>query len=176
MGASVVTPKIKVPFLLLVMFVVNGSLLGSIHIDQVRPDAMLLLTVVSALVAGPERGAVLGFAAGVLVDLTLQTPFGLSALVLCLVGFAVGQLQAAILRTSWWIPPVTAALGSALGVGLFIVIGALVGENHLLRPGPARLAIVAGLVAGMNCVLAPAVSSLARWAFKSNQPERAFGS
>ena len=76
----------------------------SIHIDQVRPDAMLLLTIVSALIAGPERGAVLGFAAGVLVDLTLQTPFGLSALVLCLVGFAVGQLQAAILRSAWSIP------------------------------------------------------------------------
>ena len=41
--------------MLLVMFVVNGSLLGSIHIDHVRPDAMLLLTIVSALVAGPER-------------------------------------------------------------------------------------------------------------------------
>ena len=168
------SPKLKVPFVLFVMFVVNGSLLGSVHIDHVRPDAMLLLTVVSALIAGPERGAVLGFTAGVLVDLTLQTPFGLSALVLCLVGFAVGQLQAAILRSSWWIPPVTAALGSALGVGLFVLLGALVGQSQLLRPGLARLGIVAGLVAGMNCVLAAPVSSLARWAFKSNQPDRAF--
>jgi rod shape-determining protein MreD len=168
------SPKLKVPFLLFVIFVVNGSLLGNIHIDQVRPDAMLLLVIVSGLIAGPERGAILGFAAGALVDLTLQTPFGLSALVLCLVGFAVGQLQSTILRSSWWIPPATAAVGSVIGVGLFVVLGALVGQSQLLRPGPARLAIVAGLVAAMNCVLAPAASSLARWAFKSNQPDRAF--
>jgi rod shape-determining protein MreD len=168
------SPKVKVPALLLAMFVVNTSLLGTIHIDQVRPDAMLLLTVIGALVAGPERGAILGFAAGVLVDLTLQTPFGLSALVLCLVGFAVGQLHSAILRSSWWIPPVTAALGSALGVALFVLIGAIIGESELLQPGLAHLAIVAGLVALMNCVLAAPVWSMTRWAFKSNQPERAF--
>jgi rod shape-determining protein MreD len=169
-----VSPKIKVPALLLAMFVVNSSLLGSVHIDQVRPDAMLLLTIVGALVAGPERGAILGFAAGALVDLTLQTPFGLSALVLCLVGFAVGQLHSAILRSSWWIPPLAAAVGSVFGVGLFVLIGALVGESELLRPGLVHLGIVAGLVALMNCILAAPVYSMARWAFKSNQPDRAF--
>src|SRR5205807_513217 len=79
--------------------------LAGIHVHRVRPDAMLLVAVLAGLVAGPEKGAVTGFVAGLLADLTLQTPFGLSALVLSLVGFGVGMLQTGILRTSWWIPP-----------------------------------------------------------------------
>ena len=168
------SPKLKVPMLLFFTVVVNGSLLASIHIDDVQADAILLLTIVGGLAAGPERGAVLGFVAGVLADLSLQTPFGLSALVLCLVGFSVGQLQTTILRATWWITPLTAAVGSAIGVGLFILLGGLVGEGELMRPGPARLAVIAGVVAAMNAVLAMPLATLARWAFKSNQPERAF--
>src|SRR3954467_11929411 len=105
-GAEV--PKLKVPFLLFVVLLIHTSMLAGIHVHRVRPDAMLLVAVLAGLVAGPEKGAVTGFVAGLLADLTLPTPFGLSALVLSLVGFGVGMLQTGILRTSWWIPPLTA--------------------------------------------------------------------
>ena len=45
------------------------------------PDLMLALAVAAGLAGGPERGAWVGFAAGLLADCFLQTPLGLSALV-----------------------------------------------------------------------------------------------
>src|SRR3954462_6989690 len=108
--------RVKVPLLLFVVLLVHTSVLAGVHIHRVRPDAMLLVAVLAGLVAGPERGAITGFVAGLLADLTLQTPFGLSALVLCLVAFGVGTLQSGILRSSWWIPPLTALAASAIGV------------------------------------------------------------
>ena len=60
-------------------------------VDDVAPDFMMLLAVCAGFVAGPDKGAVVGFAAGLVSDLFLQsTPFGLSALAACLAGFVVG--------------------------------------------------------------------------------------
>ena len=168
------SPRFKVPVLVFAVLFLHTTLLGSIHIRHVRPDGLLLLVVLSALVGGQQAGTVMGFVAGLLADLTLQTPFGLSALVLSLVGFSVGMLQSTILRSSWWIPPATAVVASAVGVGLFVVLGAVVGQSQLLRPGLAHLGEVAGLVAIMNGVLALPGAAVVRWAFSSGQPERAY--
>ena len=43
-------------------------------------DVMLLLAVCAGMLAGPERGATVGFFAGVGTDLIVQTPFGMWAL------------------------------------------------------------------------------------------------
>ena len=159
-------PRMKVPFVLLVVLLVHTCVLAGIHVHRVRPDAMLLVAVLAGLVAGPEKGAVTGFVAGLLADLTLQTPFGLSALVLSLVGFGVGMLQTGILRTSWWIPPLTALAASAIGV--VALLGGLVGQTQLLRPGLSHLATIAGIVAAMNAVLAVPATPVVRWAFARN--------
>src|SRR3989440_1827708 len=159
--------RVKILVALVFFFLLHASVLGKVHIDRVRPDAMLLVTVLAGLVAGPERGAIAGFLAGLLADLTLQTPFGLSALVLCLVGFGVGQLQTGILRSSWWIPSLTALAASALGVVGFALLGALVGQTQLLEPGLSHLATIAGIVAAMNAVLAVPGTPVVRWAYRA---------
>ena len=168
------TPRVKVPFVLFLAMFVHITLMASFQIDHVHPDVLLLVTIVTGLVGGSEEGAAVGFVLGVFADLTLQTPFGLSALVLTIVGFSVGTLQSLILRTSWWIPMLTAIVASAIGVVLFATIGALIGQSQLLRPGAGHLVLVAGLVALMNGVVAlPTVATL-RWATKSGHPDRAF--
>lgn len=167
-------PRIKVPFVLIGMLLIHTGVLGSIHIHQVRPDGMLLLAVLAGLVGGPERGALTGFTAGLLADLTLQTPFGLSALVFSLIAFGIGMLQTGILRTSWWIPPLTALAGSALGIAMFALLGALVGQTQLLEPGPSHVATIAGIVGVMNAVLAIPAAPVVRWAFARGGPDHAY--
>ena len=51
---------------------------------------MLLLPIMAGYAAGPDRGAVFGFIAGLVADLFLPTTFGLSALVGCLLGYGTG--------------------------------------------------------------------------------------
>ena len=73
--------------LLLAALVIHTSVLSGIRLQGVRPDLMLLIAVCAGLVAGPERGAIVGFAAGLASDLFLQTPLGLSALTFTVVAF-----------------------------------------------------------------------------------------
>ena len=56
---------------------------------QIAPDIMVLLPIVAGIIGGPARGATIGFGTGLVSDLFLPTPFGLSALVGCLLGFGV---------------------------------------------------------------------------------------
>lgn len=154
--------RLRVTIVLAATLIVHLTLLSRLRIDDVRPDALLLVALMAGLTAGPERGAVVGFCAGLLADLFLQSPFGLSALAYCLVGFAVGSLQSGILRATWWIPVATAAGASAAGTVLYGILGATVGQSQFVSP---HLAVIAAIVAFMNAALAPAASRAVAWAF-----------
>ena len=164
--------RVRLPLAVLAVLVVQTSLLPAVNIDDVRPDALLLFAIAGGVVAGAEGGALIGFGVGMVADLFVQTPLGLSALTFSLVGFIVGSLQAGMIRASWWITPITALFASAAGVVLFAVIGAVVGQSQLVTP---RLAEIAGLVAVMNAVLALPTVALVRWALpRRASAERAY--
>src|SRR3954447_4057269 len=168
------SPRAKVPLLVVFVLLLHTSVLGLIHVDHIRPDGLLLLTVLAGLVGGQQAGTLVGFVAGLLADLTLQTPFGLSALVLTITGYSCGTLRTALVRTSWWLVPVTALMASGGSVIAFVLLGGLVGQSQLLRPGPAHMFTVAAIVAVMNAVLAPALCPLVRWSFAAPKAERAY--
>jgi rod shape-determining protein MreD len=121
---------------------------------------MVLVAVAAGLATGADRGATLGFAAGIGYDLLLQTPFGLSALTYAIVAYLAGSLQDSVLRAAWWIPVGTAAAASAVGVILYGVFGTVVGDElvglSLLR--------IAAVVAVLNAVVALPVLRAVRWA------------
>jgi len=173
-GRPLMSPRAKVPLIVFFVLMLHTTVFGLIHIDHVRPDALLLLTVLAGLIGGQQAGTLVGFVAGLLADLTLQTPFGLSALVLTITGYSCGTLRTALVRTSWWLVPVTALMASAGSVIAFVLLGGLVGQSQLLRPGPVHMLTVAGLVGLMNAVLAPAIYPLVRWSFAPTKAERAY--
>jgi rod shape-determining protein MreD len=153
------------------VLLLHQTALADVRVFGVRPDAPLLVAIVAGLAAGPERGAIIGFFAGLLADLFLPSPFGLSALVYSLVGFAIGSLQTGILRSAWWIPVVTAFGGSAAGIVLYAVLGAMVGETEMVGP---RLPLIALLVGVMNALLAPAAARLITWAAHAGTTDRTY--
>ena len=108
--------RAKVPLVLLLFLVLELTVLDRLRVFGAGPDIMLLLAVVAGIVGGPRVGALFGFAAGIILDLFLQTPMGLSALVFCLVGYGVGNIQGGVLRAAWWIPIVTTLVASVGGV------------------------------------------------------------
>lgn len=165
--------RLRVALVLALTLVLHLTVLSRLRIDDVRPDALLLVAAIAGLVAGAERGAIVGFCAGVLADLFLQTPFGLSALAYSLVGFAVGSVQSAILRAVWWIPVLTALGASAGGIVLYGILGAMVGQSEFVT---ARLALIAAIVGFMNAALAPAALRVVSWAFRAGAAERGYAS
>lgn len=140
-----------------------------LEVFGVQGDLMLLVAVSAGLAAGPDRGAAVGFAAGLSFDLLLQSPFGLSALTYALVAYLAGSLQDSVLRAAWWIPVVTAATASALGVILYGVFGTVVGED-LLGLSLLRIAAVVGI---LNGIAAPLPLRLVRWATGTTDSVRA---
>jgi len=170
MGPGQVTWRLRLVLVLALSLTLHQSLFVTLRIDDAHPQVMLLVAVVGGLLAGAERGALIGFAAGLLADLFVQTPLGLSALTFALVGFVVGSLQTGIVHTAWWIGPVTALLASFAGVVLYGVLGAIIGQAHFVSP---RMVVVAAGVGAMNSVLAVPLVRAMSWALDS-RPERAY--
>lgn len=155
------TPAVRIPPVLLVLVILHTAVFPQLRVFDVAADVLLLTAIVAGVAGGPERGAAVGFAAGLLADSFLQTPFGLSALVYCLVGWGVGSFQTRILHATWWIPMLTAAVASAAGVLLFVLLGAVMGQDQLLAWRDVPVVAVTAL---WSAALCPLLLRVMRWA------------
>jgi rod shape-determining protein MreD len=93
------------------------------------PDLVLVAVVAMALAAGPRDGAIIGFAAGLALDIAPPASglLGQSALVFCLVGYGCGLLRVALERSAW-LPLAGVALGAAAGEVLYALTGLIFGD------------------------------------------------
>jgi rod shape-determining protein MreD len=155
---------LKVALVLVVAIGAQTIFGADLRVDEVAPDFMLLVAVLAGFVRGPDAGALVGFLAGAVADLFLQsTPFGLSCLAFCLTGFVVGWAGSLLLRPHWWMVPAVAAAGTVLGVGIFVVVGYVVGEQQLVAPGKEWLVTVASVEALYAAVFGLPVATLVGW-------------
>jgi rod shape-determining protein MreD len=155
--------RLRLALVLILALAVQTSVLVRFRPAGVVPDAMILLGVGAGLAAGPARGAMTGFLAGMSIDLFLQTPVGLSALAFSLVGYAAGLFGEGAVRAAWWMPVVVGLVASATGEVLFALSGAVVGEAQLLVPRLALIAVVVGIV---NAALTPVFVRVVGWALR----------
>ena len=160
---------LRVAFVIFVVLMVQQVLMVPLRISGAHPDLLWLLPITAALLDGPETGAVVGFWSGLAFDLVLPTPFGLSALVGCLLGFAVGSLTAAVDPRAAWLKPVAAVAGSVAADMLFAVLGAIMGQQQMVQIDFLALALV---VAVSSLVLVLPVNRLMRWALAGETNRR----
>ena len=99
---------LRVALVVFVALMVQQTVMVALRIGGAHPDILWLLPITAALLDGPETGAIVGFWSGLAFDLVLPTPFGLSALVGCLLGFTVGVLSAPVDPRATWLKPVAA--------------------------------------------------------------------
>lgn len=128
-----------------------------------HPDLFLLAAICAGLVAGSQAGAVVGFLTGLVADLFMPTPYGLSALCFVLVAFGVGltaDLQGG--RAPHAFQVATAFFASIGGTLLFQILMILLGQAHLPR---GELFDVIAVVSIGNAVLAVPMVAALRWVF-----------
>ena len=143
-----------------VALVLHEGVFRSLRFQGIRPDVLLCVGIVAAIVGTPETGAVLAFVASLLGDLFVNTPFGLSALVASVVAYGAGSIQRGMGASHRWSVPVLTAVASAVGVAAWAGLGTVLGLTGLLRP---RLGLVVLVVASCNAVLSiPAAVVLRR--------------
>jgi rod shape-determining protein MreD len=129
---------------------VQVGVLNQIVIGGAHPDVFLLLAIAAGLVAGPQRGAVIGFTFGLVADVFVQTPYGLSSLCYVLVAFAVGSAAGtATTRPTLGFQAAAALLGAVGGTLLFAGLADLIGQPSV----PRHQLVVIAAVVGASCVL-----------------------
>lgn len=152
-----------------VLLLLQSTVILSIRIDHVHPDLLWLLPITAALLDGPETGAIVGFWSGLAFDLILPTPFGLSALVGCIVGYSVGSVATPLDRRAGWLTPVAAVFGSVAADMLFAVLGGIFGQQQMVQIDFAALVLV---VAASSALLVVPVNRVMRWALFPEGPRR----
>ncbi len=160
----------RLSFVLVVVLTVQTTWLAELRPFGVTGDLLLLVTIGAGLVAGPLRGAVVGFIAGMAIDLVLLTPLGLSALAYLAVGYVVGAVHAGVLRSAPWIPVVVALVATALGIVFYVILGQLVGQ-HFRVPSLPRIVVVTSL---MNALLVFPAMWVMSWIERA-APDRMLG-
>jgi rod shape-determining protein MreD len=158
----------RVGLVIILFVVVQQTVMLDLRVDGIHPDIMILLPIVAGVVGGPARGASMGFTAGLVSDLFLPTPFGLSALVGTLIGFSVGAATLALDRTSQWLPPVAALLGSAIYEVVYALLGSVLGQPQMLHAQLFQIVVVVSLA---NMVLALPAMRLVTWSLPAASTE-----
>ena len=164
------TSTVRVVAMVVLLTLVQVAFVSQLRVADVAPDVLLLISVAAGVAAGPDRGAIVGFLAGLGYDAFLQTPLGLSALVYCVVAYLVGLFQLPLATHPRWWRAASATLASAAGVMAWVGTGLVLGQSQVMEVPLARTALVVALV---NGVLSLPALRAAGWAFAPLAAERA---
>jgi rod shape-determining protein MreD len=154
------TVLVVVAVLLQVTLVADLSLLG------VRPELLLLVIGATALVAGPSKGCIVGFWAGLAYDMFLQTPFGMVALVYSIVGYGAGQARQVVVDHHGSVRAGLLAGTTVVGVVLHASVALLLDEAAVSAGRVLWITIVAGFV---NGALARPAARVVAWAVRDDE-------
>ncbi|MBU6329532.1 MAG: hypothetical protein KGR18_06230 [Acidobacteria bacterium] len=152
---------IRYALLLATTAVLQRLLLDQIRIADVAADGFLVLSVATGVVAGSRRGAVVGFAAGLALDLMVLTPFGLGALSSLVAGAVAGSLERLIVHSARTLTLAVGFASAFVGVLFFVLVGSLLGGVGLVD---GHLPVILLLVPATTAVLVLPVRRLIRWA------------
>lgn len=131
------------------------------RIAGVSADLLLVVAIGAGIVAGAERGAVVGFVCGLCLDLMVVTPFGLGAISGLVAGVVAGLLEGATVHSARWLTATIAFLSSGAGVLSFAISGSLLGRPDMLS---LHVLTILGVVGVSSALLVFPVVRVCRWA------------
>ncbi|MBK5222268.1 MAG: hypothetical protein JJE52_05235, partial [Acidimicrobiia bacterium] len=152
---------VRVGLVLFGVLMVQLVVINDLAVWGATGSALVTLPVAAGLLGGSIPGALVGFAAGLSIDVFVTTPFGLTALVWTITGYVVGVVGINLLRSSKATIVGLAALSAVASIGAFVLVGAILGQDHLLRARLLPIAIMGALVAAISVL---AVLQPMRWA------------
>jgi rod shape-determining protein MreD len=158
----------RVALVILGVLVLQVGIVSNLEAFQAFGDIVLLVAVASGSVGGPDRGALYGFCAGLAYDLLLDTPFGMSALVYALVGYAVGMATVWAIQPRWWFHVLTAGVASLVAVVMTALVSRIMGTSYPLD----ELLRISAVEAAWNMALIIPARRVVQWAVGIDRSER----
>ncbi len=144
----------------LVLLAIQRTVSATYRVDGVAVQVVLALAAGAGAGAGSERGAFAGFALGMMYDLGVGTPLGLTALAYGLAGLTSGYVVSITPDPQWWLAAVFVAIGSAVGEIAIPVVKFLTGQEGWFNN---RLLVVIPVVTAAATLLSPLMVPLGRW-------------
>ena len=145
------------------------TFLSSVTLIGIVVQLMLCLAVAAGVSGGSERGAIVGFSLGLMFDLVLSTPLGLTALVYGLAGFLAGYFNSLSINHPWWLRSIVVGGSSSIVMFIHPVLATWVGVDGWLTTRVFEVALVVGLA---NAVIGLAAVPLMRWTLAIKRQER----
>ena len=145
------------------------TIFADVKLLGVKPELMYLVTIVLAILEGPDSGAIVGFAGGMSQDFLLDAPKGITALTLTLLGYTMGLLRQYIVSPSPVLPVFLVAGGTFVGVLFYGLVSFLLGQ---LDSTALYLFRVAALSAAYNAILTPLAYPVLRRAVAGSRSRR----
>jgi rod shape-determining protein MreD len=147
----------------------QSTIFAQMKLFGVRPELMYLVTILIAIIEGPGEGMVVGFVGGLAQDFMLNSPKGLTALTLTLLGYGIGLTRQYITSPSPLLPTVLVGIGTAAGVLFYEVVGFLLGQVEQPLFYTIKVPLLTGLY---GAVLTPIVYPLIRRICERSRPRR----
>ncbi len=85
--------KVLVTVLIVVCFILQCSVFGSLHFGGIVPNLMIVLTAAFGFMRGEREGLIIGFFCGLLSDIFFGEFLGFYALILMYIGFVNGKFS-----------------------------------------------------------------------------------
>jgi rod shape-determining protein MreD len=153
--------------LLTVVALLQGVLFSRVSLWGARPDLMLLIVMLWAMVRSVDEGLVWGFIGGLLVDLLSGGPLGGSSLALLAAAFLAGQpwgrgLSSSVMRL------LLLAFAGALAYYLVLLIALTAGHTVAWGFSLWRVALPSTV---LNVALAPFVRPVLAWLERKTRRE-----
>ncbi len=166
----VVVRTLALTLLVVLAVTLQMSVFPYLSYDGVVPNLALLIVVAAALVRGPEFAAMLGFLAGIAIDVAPPADHvaGRWALALVLVGYLAGRVRHDA-GTSAVAAVLTVAACSFVGTSVFALSGMLLGDPAV--PAVEALAVIPVAVL-YDVLLTPFVLPLTMRLFRRIEPHQ----
>lgn len=145
--------------LMLTAVLLQTTVFPRVKLFGVEPDLILVVVISLALLEGPTTGATAGFGGGLLKDLLLDAPTGITAFSHLLVGYGIGSVRPYVQSTSVFVPLSAIFVGSLVGTALYEIVDALLGRTSSTFDRVFKVVVLTALY---NALLAPFVYPLVR--------------
>jgi len=142
---------------------------SQVRVAGVAPELPALVAVLAGLFAGPRRGSVIAFFAGLMWDVYLATPLGLAAASFVVVAYALGGMTEDLFHDTRPRTLVLVAAGTAAAVTVFALLGEVVGQRGLVDGRLPRVVLIAS---GWNALISLVAAPAMRWAVSSGHARR----
>lgn len=162
-------PGVRLLMVGLPALALQTTLLAELTPFGVVMQLILCMSIGAGVASGPEGGAFAGFVLGLMFDLVLTSPLGLSALVYGMAGFVGGFVFSASLANPRWLNAVTCAGLSAVAMFVQPVVANWIGVEGWIS---SRLVKVMIVVALFNGVASYAVVPTMRWCLAVRRLQR----